>query len=108
MKYYAFLAAAIGFELVAASALKVSDGMTKLLPAVICVICYILCYFFFGKALVGIDLAIAYATWGGVGIVATSLISRFFFHEQITGAGIAGIGLIVVGTLLLNTIGVKS
>ena len=51
------------------------------------------------------QLNIAYATWGGLGIVLASIIAKIFFHESISTLGLIGIVLIVVGVVLCNFFG---
>lgn len=99
---YALLFGAIGAEVFATTMLRASEGFSKILPSVLCVIGYIVCYVFFGHALKYLNLAIAYALWCGIGIVATSFFSYFLFHERISLVGYAGIGLIMAGCILVN------
>ena len=73
---YLFLGAAIVLEIIATTLLKASAGFTKLLPGLGCVIFYALCFYLFSRALLNIDLGVAYATWCAGGIVATTIISR--------------------------------
>ena len=49
-----------------------------------------------------LPLSITYATWSGVGLVMTALISVFIFSEGYNIYTILGIGLIVVGVVILN------
>jgi len=49
-----------------------------------------------------IPLSVTYATWSGVGLVVTALISVFIFSEGYNMYTILGIGLIVVGVVILN------
>lgn len=102
---YLMLAVAVGAEIAATTLLKYSDGFTKLYPTVGCIIAYVICYTSFSKSLEKLNLGVAYATWCGVGIVATALISAFFFKERLTTAGVAGIVLIVTGCVLMNLYG---
>lgn len=102
---YIFLAVAIIGELVGTTFLKYSKGFTKLMPSIICIIAYTLCFYFFSKALNTISLSIAYATWCGVGIIASTCISVFIFKEKISIIGIIGIILILIGSILLNLYG---
>lgn len=103
--YYLLLAAAIVAEIIATSLLKASQGFTRLLPGAGCVVFYVICYYTFSKALNGMDLGIAYATWCGVGIVATAVISWIIFGQKLSPADIAGIILIVAGCVILNLSG---
>ena len=72
---YIQLAAAIVLELCGTTFLKMSEGFTKLGPSVLCMVLYFFCFFIFSKALVHLNLGVAYATWSGVGL-ERSLFSR--------------------------------
>ena len=102
---YLFLGAAIVLEIIATTLLKASAGFTKLLPGRGCVIFYALCFYLFSRALLNIDLGVAYATWCAGGIVATTIISALVFGQKINLIGIVSIILIVVGCVLLNLFG---
>ncbi|EEW53548.1 quaternary ammonium compound-resistance protein QacC family protein [Limosilactobacillus antri DSM 16041] len=66
---------------------------------------YGFCFFFLSLSLKGIKLNVAYATWGGAGIVLAALVSFFLFHEQTSGLQVFGIALIVVGGIIANLAG---
>ena len=102
---YVLLGTAIVLEIIATTLLKSSEGFTKLLPSVFCILFYILCFFIFSKALNSINLGVAYATWCAGGIVATAVISAAVFGEKLNWIGITGIVLIVTGCILLNLFG---
>ena len=102
---YVLLGTAIVLEIIATTLLKSSEGFTKLLPAVFCILFSILCFFIFSKALNSINLGVAYATWCAGGIVATAVISAAVFGEKLNWIGITGIVLIVTGCILLNLFG---
>ena len=48
------------------------------------------------------EAGVTYATWSGVGLVVTALISVFIFSEGYNIYTILGIALIVVGVVILN------
>lgn len=104
---YALLTFAIVMELIATTFLKSSEGFTKLLPTLACMVSYFICFFTFSKAVVHLNLGLAYATWSGVGIVASCLISRFLYGEKLTTAGLLGVALIIAGCILLNALGTE-
>ena len=54
--------------------------------------------------LTGMPLGIAYAMWGGLGIVLTALISVFYLKQSLDLAALAGIALIVAGVIVMNTL----
>ena len=102
---YLLLAVAIALELIAAALLKLSAGFTQPLPSLLSLLSYLGSVILFAKILEKMNLGVAYATWAGVGIVASALISALFFKEELTAAGVAGIVLIVAGCVLLNLYG---
>ncbi|AYO57366.1 MULTISPECIES: DMT family transporter [Weeksellaceae] len=99
---YLYLALAIVLEVLGSSFMKASDGFSKLLPTTITIIAYIACFFFLSQALKSIPLGIAYAIWGGLGIVLTALISVIIFKQSLDLAAIIGIILIVAGVFVMN------
>ncbi|MDU5965317.1 MAG: multidrug efflux SMR transporter [Actinomyces sp.] len=64
--YYLFLAVAVVFECGATFYMKLSDGFSQLGPSIGCLALYGLCFGFFSKALQGIPLSVAYASWGAL------------------------------------------
>ncbi len=99
---YLFLALAIIFEVVGSSFIKASDGFTKLFPTTIVAVAYLICFYFFSLALKTIPLGIAYAIWGGMGIVLTAIISVLVFKQKLDIPAIIGIVLIVAGVVVMN------
>lgn len=99
---YLFLALAIIFEVVGSSFIKASDGFTKLFPTAIIGVTYLICFYFLSLALKTIPLGIAYAIWGGMGIVLTAIISVLVFKQKLDIPAIIGIALIVAGVVVMN------
>ena len=99
---YLYLALAIVLEVLGSSFMKASDGFSKLLPTTITIIAYIASFFFLSQALKSIPLGIAYAIWGGLGIVLTALISVIIFKQSLDLPAIIGIILIVAGVFVMN------
>ena len=99
---YLYLALAIVLEVLGSSFMKASDGFSKLLPTTITIIAYIACFFFLSQALKSIPLGIAYAIWGGLGIVLTAWISVIIFKQSLDLPAIIGIILIVAGVFVMN------
>ena len=103
-----WLLLAIGSEVVATSALKASDGFTRLAPAAVVVVGYAASFYFLSLSLREIPLGVVYAVWSGIGTAAIAMIGVFFFHETLGWAGVAGITLIVLGVVLLNLSGART
>jgi len=93
---------AIVAEVIATSALKASDGFSRLIPSAVTVVGYALAFYLLALALKTIPVGIAYAVWSGVGIVAIAVIGYFFFGQALDAAAVIGIGLILAGVLVLN------
>ena len=87
---YVLLGVAIFFEILASSLLHTSKGFTQFWPSLGCIVFYSICFFAFSKALLKIDLGIAYATWSAVGIICTTIIGVLVFDQKITGIGVLG------------------
>ncbi len=101
---YGFLALAIVTEVTGSSLLQKSQQFSKVLPTIGMVVCFIAAFFFLSQALKVIPLAIAYAIWSGVGIVLTAAIGVLVFRQALDAWALFGIGLIVLGAIVLNTL----
>lgn len=99
---YLYLALAIIFEVIGSSSMKASDGFTKWLPTTIVAIAYLICFYFLSLTLKSMPLGLAYAIWGGLGIVLTALISVLIFKQSLDLPAIIGIILIVSGVFVMN------
>lgn len=98
---YLYLSAAIMLEVVATSALKLSDGMTRLWPTAITIVGYLLAFYLLSLALRTVPVGVAYAIWSGVGIVFISIIGLVWFKQTLDLAAIAGIALILSGVAVI-------
>lgn len=96
-----YLLVAIGAEVVATSALKASDGLSRAIPTIVVVAGYAISFYLLSLTLRSIPLGIAYAIWSGVGIVLISLIGWTAFGQRLDAYAIAGIALIVAGVVVL-------
>lgn len=99
---YLYLSLAIVLEVIGSSFMKASNGFTKLIPSTIVIVAYITCFYFLSLALKSIPIGIAYAIWGGLGIVLTAIISVVIFKQKLDIPAIIGILLIVCGVVVMN------
>ncbi len=99
---WVYLIFAIIFETLGTTALKMSNGFSVLLPSIVTIITYILCFLFLSFALKTIDVSVAYAIWGAFGILLISAIGMIFFNESVSFIKITSILLIVLGTIGLK------
>ncbi len=105
MAGYVYLGAAIVLELCGTTCMKLSDGFSQKFFAAGTMIFYGGCFYFFALSLKTIQLNIAYATWGGLGVILAAGVAKIFFHEGISTPALIGIILIVVGVVLCNFFG---
>jgi small multidrug resistance pump len=101
----AWLALAIGSEVIATTALKLSDGFSRLGWGGVVVVGYGISFYALSVSLRSIPLGVVYAVWSGIGTAAIVLIGYFLFHEVLDGVKLAGIGLIIIGVVILNGAG---
>lgn len=93
-----YLVLAIIFETSGTTLLKFSNGFTVVFPSIGAIISYALCFLFLSCALRTINMSVAYAIWGALGILLISAIGMIFLHESVSVIKVASILLIVLGT----------
>lgn len=89
-------------EMIWATGLKYTDGMSRLWPTVGTLIAMAASVWFLSIAMKSLPLGTAYAAWTGIGAVSIAIIGILFFQEPITFARIACIGLILAGVVGLK------
>ena len=102
---YIFLVLAIVTGILSNGFLKTTEGFTKLYPTLFCIFSIIFCIFCLSKAMSVIPIGFTYATYGALTITAVTLFGVFKYNQIPNFYGIIGIALIVVGVILLNTLG---
>lgn len=96
-----YLAIAIISEVLATSALKASDGFTRLHPSIV-VVGYGLAFYFLSLTLRTIPVGIAYAVWSGIGVMLISLVGWIIYDQKLDTPAFIGITLIAAGVVVLN------
>jgi small multidrug resistance pump len=99
---WVYLGIAILAEVCATSALKYSDGFSRLYPTLLTIVGYGVAFYFLALTLREIPVGIAYAIWSGVGIVLISLVGTLFFQQRLDAPAMIGISLIVAGVVLMK------
>lgn len=102
MQHWLYLAVAIVSEVLGTSALKGSEGFTRLWPSLVVVIGYASAFFFLSLTLRTIPVGVAYAIWAGAGIVLIALFSWLFLGQTLDIPAIIGLVLIVAGVVVIN------
>ncbi|MFH8611275.1 DMT family transporter [Streptomyces sp. NPDC018029] len=99
---YALLAAAIAAEVAGTTAMKYSEGFSRLVPSLITVAGYLLAFTLLAQTLKTLSVGTAYAIWAGIGTAAVAAIGMIFLGESANLVKIAGIGLVIAGVVVLN------
>ena len=99
---YLYLAIAIAAEVTATSALKASDGFTKLIPSLIVLIGYGVAFYLLTLVLRTIPVGITYAMWSRLGIALVAVVSAFLYRQIPDLPAVIGMGFIVAGVVIIN------
>ncbi len=99
---YAYLLVAIALEVIATSALKATEGFTRLWPSLVTLIGYGISFYFLSLTLRTIPVGIVYAVWSGAGVVLIAAIGWVYYRQSLDAAALIGLGLIVAGVLVVN------
>ena len=102
---YLFLISAIITGIAANGYLKTTEGFTKLNPTIFCIISIVACIFCISKAMTVIPVGFTYATYGALTITAVTLFGIFKYNQTPNIYGTIGIVLIIIGVILINTLG---
>lgn len=96
------LAGAIAAEVAATTAMKYSDGFSKLWPSLVTLLGYVVAFALLAQTLKTVSVGTAYAIWAGVGTAVIAAIGMVFLGEGLNAAKLTGIALIIGGVVLLN------
>ncbi|MDQ1081549.1 multidrug efflux SMR transporter [Pseudoroseomonas cervicalis] len=99
---WVILACAIVAEVIATSALKASDGFTRLLPSILVVAGYGVAFFCLSLTLRSMPVGLVYALWSGIGIVLVSIAGLVIYGQRLDAPALIGIALIMAGVLTIN------
>lgn len=97
-----FLIFSVICEVIATTALRASEGFTKLGPAVITVLFYAVAFYSLTFPMKTMPTGIIYAIWSGAGIVLISLIGWLYQGQKLDLPAVAGISLILLGVIVIN------
>ena len=106
-KTYTILLVAIFCEVAGTMLLPVSNNFTKIVPTVCLALFYLTSFYLMTFVMDKIPIAIVYATWSGLGVFTIAILGYFFFKQTLAWQAIAGLFLIVIGVILVNSFAVK-
>ncbi|QAT42765.1 DMT family transporter [Aminipila luticellarii] len=102
---YLILGVSIVLELCGSACLEACGQFADKKLTVILILCYLVSFGLFSKILHLINLAVGYATWTGVGAIATSLMGVMIFDQPLTIVGWISIFAMGLGVFILNLFG---
>lgn len=102
MQHWLILGIAIIAETMATTALKASEGWTRLMPSILVVLGYGTSFYCLSLTLKVIPVGVVYAIWSGIGIVLIAILGWLWFGQKLDLAAIAGMGLIIGGVIVIN------
>ena len=97
-----YLVLAVAAETVGTSALKASDGFTRLGPSILVPLAYAISFYLLAIVLRSVPVGVAYAIWSGLGVVLIAIIGRVAFGERLDAAALIGMALIVAGIVVMQ------
>ncbi|MDC7339605.1 DMT family transporter [Streptomyces lydicus] len=99
---YVTLAGAILSEVLATTAMKYSDGFSKLWPSLTTAVGYLLAFALLARTLKSMSVGTAYAIWAGAGTAVIAAIGMVFLGESASALKILGVLLVIAGVVVLN------
>jgi small multidrug resistance pump len=102
MNNLTWLSVAILAEVIATSALKTTEGFTRLIPSLVCIVGYGIAFYGLSQALRTIPTGVAYAIWSGVGMVLVSVVAWIWFKQHLDAPALIGMALILAGVIVVN------
>ncbi|MEW7315202.1 multidrug/spermidine efflux SMR transporter subunit MdtI [Buttiauxella gaviniae] len=97
-----WLLVAIVLEIVANIFLKHSDGFRRFGYGVLSLFAVLAAFSALSQAVKGIELSVAYALWGGFGIIATVAAGWILFGQRLNRKGWIGLILLLVGMVIIK------
>jgi len=102
MQQWIILIAAIISEVIATSALKASEGFTRLWPTLLMTVGYGIAFYLLSLTLRTMPVGVAYAIWSGMGVVLITLVGWVLFGQRLDMPALIGMVLIVIGVVVMN------
>lgn len=102
MGHWLVLSIAIVAETVATTALKATEGWTRLIPSITVVVGYGVAFYCLSLVVKTIPVGVVYAIWSGAGIVLVAIMGWLWLGQKLDLPAVAGIGLIILGVAVIN------
>lgn len=100
--YWMYLIAAIFFEVLGTTCMKLSDGFKNIIPSILIFVFYGCGFTFSTFSFEKLDVSIAYSIWSGLGTILVASIGIIYFRESMSLLKFISIALIVIGVVGIN------
>jgi quaternary ammonium compound-resistance protein SugE len=89
-------------EVVWAYAMKISDGFSRPVPAVVTIVAMIVSFVLLAQAMKALPLGTAYMVWTGIGAVGAFVLGVVMLGEALSPARVLAAVLIIGGIVLMR------
>jgi small multidrug resistance pump len=96
------LTLAIVSEVIGTVLLRVSDGVSRVVPSIGMIAAYVVSVYLLALVLKHFDIGFTYAVWSGVGTAAIAIIGVAVWSEPMGALKVASIGAVILGVVGLN------
>jgi small multidrug resistance pump len=103
--YLLYLLLAIVLEVAGTTMLKISNGMSRLMPSTLMFALYGLSFAVYAVSLRKIDVSVSYALWSGIGTALIAVVGVLLFKESLSWLKLLSLVLIIGGVIGLNLSG---
>ena len=99
---YWCLAGAILTEVIGTITLAASESLTRPLPTIISVVCFVAAFWLLSIPLRTMPTGIVYAVWSGLGIVLITAVAWVWSKQALDAPALIGMTLITAGVIVIN------
>ncbi|AMO77842.1 MULTISPECIES: multidrug/spermidine efflux SMR transporter subunit MdtJ [Pseudomonas] len=103
MRSWIYLFAAIGFEVVGTTSMKLTTTLAPFYGHLLMYAMVGLSYYFLSLAIKRVPVGVAYALWEGIGIVLITLVSVAWLGENLAPEKVLGLAVMIAGILLVKS-----
>ncbi|WP_341813374.1 multidrug efflux SMR transporter [Wolbachia endosymbiont (group B) of Germaria angustata] len=89
-------------EIIWTTALKYSNGFTRVIPVVIILVSGFVSLYWLSLAMKSIPLGTSYAVWTGIGSIGAAIIGIMFFNDPVNLGRLFSLALVVLGIIGLK------
>lgn len=89
-------------EIIWTTALKYSNGFTRVIPIVIILVSGSVSLYWLSLAMKSIPLGTSYAVWTGIGSIGAAIIGIMFFNDPVNFGRLFSLALVVLGIIGLK------